>query len=223
MRRLVGVIPAAGRATRLQPLAGSKEVYPIARKPVLDYLVERMRAVEGAELRLVTRPDKADVIEAAQTRGIEVIEAEPPSVGASIHAGLRGLGHDDVVLLGFPDSLWNPVDGFVQLVELLGEAPVVLGLFHSLEAERSDVVEVTEDGRVERVHVKPAAPTSSLIWGCAAARAGDLETLERYDQPGFLFDELARRGNVRGVRFAGEFIDIGTLAGLRRAEERWPT
>jgi glucose-1-phosphate thymidylyltransferase len=176
--RVVGVIPAAGHATRLQPLVGSKEAYPIAGRPALDYLVERMRAVEGAELRLVTRPDKADVIEAARTRGIDVIEAAPPSLGASIRAGLREVGNDDVVLLGFPDSLWNPVEGYVRLIERLDDAPVVLGLFDSPDPERSDVVDAKAD-RVERVHVKPAQPPSSLIWGCGVARAGELELLER--------------------------------------------
>jgi glucose-1-phosphate thymidylyltransferase len=218
--RIVGVIPAAGHATRLQPLAGSKEVYPIAGRPVLDYLLERMRAVEGVELRVVTRPEKRDVVEAARARGAEVIEAEPPSVSESLLAGMTGLAGDDIVLLGFPDSLWEPVDGFTRLVERLKEAPVVLGLFESAEPERSDVVEVEEDGVIRRVHVKPAQPSGSTIWGCAAARAGGLAELGSHDQPGFLFDALARGGNVRGVRFPGEFLDIGTPAGLRRAQER---
>lgn len=219
--RIVGVIPAAGHAARLQPLEGSKEVYPIAGRPVLDYLVERMRAVDGAELRIVTRPDKRDVIEAAKARGLEVIEAKPTSVSASIAVGLSDVGNDDLVLLGFPDSLWEPVDGFAWLVERIEEAPVVLGLFESPEPERSDIVELGELDRVDRVQVKPTNPRGTLIWGCAAARAAELSALERYEQPGLLFDALARRGNVLGVRLPGEFIDIGTPGGLRRARECW--
>ena len=37
---IVGVIPAAGHATRLQPLSGSKEVLAVDGKPVIDYLVQ---------------------------------------------------------------------------------------------------------------------------------------------------------------------------------------
>ncbi len=37
---IVGVIPAAGRATRLQPLSSSKEVQPIGGRPVMDYLID---------------------------------------------------------------------------------------------------------------------------------------------------------------------------------------
>jgi len=40
---IVGVIPAAGHAIRLQPLSGSKELLEIGGRPVMDYLVERMR------------------------------------------------------------------------------------------------------------------------------------------------------------------------------------
>ena len=221
--RIVGVIPAAGHATRLQPLEGSKEVYPVAGRPVLDYLVERMRAVQGADVRIVTRPEKHDVIEAAKALELAVIQAEPESVSAAVAAGLRDVPDEDVVLLGFPDSLWEPVDGFVRLIERIEEAPVVLGLFRSPEPERSDVVELGARERIGRVRVKPVRPRGTLIWGCAAARRSELAELERYDQPGFLFDALARGGNVLGVRFPGEFIDIGTPEGLRLALERWPT
>ena len=60
---IVGVIPAAGRATRLQPLSLSKEVQPISGRPVMDYLLKRLQRGGCAELRVVTRPEKLDVIE----------------------------------------------------------------------------------------------------------------------------------------------------------------
>ena len=44
--RLVGVLPAAGHAERLQPLDGSKELLEIRGRPVLDYAVERLRAAD---------------------------------------------------------------------------------------------------------------------------------------------------------------------------------
>jgi NDP-sugar pyrophosphorylase family protein len=74
----VGVIPAAGRAERLQPLPCSKEVYPVGGRPVMDYVVERLRAADCRELRFVTRPDKADVVEHARELRAEVVMGEPP-------------------------------------------------------------------------------------------------------------------------------------------------
>lgn len=209
---VVGLIPAAGLAERLQPLEGSKEMLSVGGRPVMDALVERMREAAD-EIVVVTRPEKHDVIEHSRALGLRVVEGEPSSVSESL---LLGLGRADTVLVGFPDTIWEPVDGFVRLVAALEEADVALGVFESQEPERSDVVAL--DGvRVEAVDVKPDRPRSTLIWGCAAARADALAGLARHDQPGLLFDELAREGRVRAVRFAGAMIDIGTPEALARA------
>jgi len=216
--RVVGVLPAAGRAARLQPLTGSKEMLELAGRPVLEYAVVRLRAGGANEIRVVTRPDKDDLRTHALALELELVDAEPESLAASIAAGVERLAPDDAVLIDLPDSVWEPVDGFAQLVEALEPGTdVVLAVFRSAEPERGDVVEVDTDGAVHRVSVKPAEPTGDLVWGAAAARVSALGELRRYADPGQLFDELARGGRVRAVRFPGEFIDIGTKEGLARA------
>lgn len=187
-------------------------------RPVFDYIVERMRAVRPDEIRVVTRPDKTDVLDHARRLGLTTVEAEPPTLAASISAGLRGLDADDVVLVGLPDSLWEPVDGFAALLgKLAPGADVALGAFHSAEPERGDVVELVHADRVAAVHVKSSNPPGELVWGIAAARAGALSGLNGHSEPGHLFDELAREGRVHAVRFPGEFLDIGTKEALARA------
>jgi glucose-1-phosphate thymidylyltransferase len=217
----VGVIPAAGLARRLQPLPCSKEVYPVGGRPVMDYVVERLRAADCRELRIVTRPDKADVIEHAQELGAEVVLGEPPTLAASVALGLQGLADSDVVLVGLPDTLWEPIDGYVQLLQHLGEgADAVLGVFESDEPERSDVVVLDEQGAVRRVHVKEADPPGNLVWGCFASRVAALAGLERCPTPGHYFAGLAVAGTVRAVSFPGRMIDIGTPEALAAAEAR---
>jgi glucose-1-phosphate thymidylyltransferase len=216
--RVVGVLPAAGRAARLQPLAGSKELLELAGRPVLEYAVERLRAGGADEIRVVTRPDKDDVRAHALALRLDVVEAQPESLAASIAAGVEGLGPDDAVLIDLPDSVWESVDGFTKLVEAMEPGTdLVLAVFRSAEPERGDVVEVDADGAVHRVSVKPAEPAGDLVWGAAAARASALGALRRHADPGQLFDELARGGRVRAVRFPGEFIDIGTKEALALA------
>ena len=214
---VIGLIPAAGHAQRLQPLSGSKELLRVGGRPVMDYLVDRMRA-GGAELIVVvTRAEKEDVADHARSLDLEVVTGSPPSVSASL---LLGLEHDpeaEVCLLGFPDTLWEPRDGFVLLAERLGDdADIVLGVFESPEPERSDVV-VLDGARVASVDVKPSTPRSSLIWGCAAAKREALSALEAHAEPGDLFAELAAADLVRGVRLSGTMIDIGTEEALGRA------
>jgi glucose-1-phosphate thymidylyltransferase len=218
----VGVIPAAGYATRLQPLPLSKEVYPIGGKPVMDYLVERMLAVPDIELRVVTRPEKLDVVENAKRHGATVIEARPDSLAESLRAGLEGLQGDDTVLFGFPDSIWEPPEGYLRVLPLLESGwEVALGLFRAEDLSRYEPVLFEPSGRVTRIEFKPEQPSSSWIWGCAAAPARLLWPLEREQEPGRYFDSLCDDGLVGGVQL-GEYLDMGTADGLREALDSEP-
>ena len=134
----------------------------------------------------MTRPDKTDVLEHAQRLGLTTVEAEPPTLAASIAAGLRGLDADDVVLVGLPDSVWEPLDGFAALLEKVTPgADVALGAFRSSEPERGDVVELADGDRVAAVHVKSPNPPGELIWG-SPRRAGALSGLNGRSEPGHL-------------------------------------
>jgi NDP-sugar pyrophosphorylase family protein len=213
---IVGVVPAAGRAERLRGVIdGSKELLPIQGRPVIEHLLERLAPAD--EIRVVVRPAKRDLVEHLGGR-VTLVEGEPPTVAKSIALGLEGLDDDDVVLVGFPDTLFEPPDAFERLVDTLGgAADVALGVFWFAEPSRSDVLELEGD-RVLRVHVRPEQPGSDLVWGCFAARRGALVGLEEHDEPGELFDALARAGRVSAVVFESQLVDIGTpesLAGAR--------
>jgi NDP-sugar pyrophosphorylase family protein len=193
-------------------------------RPVIDHVVERMRAAPCAELRIVTRPEKRDVIEHAGSLGATLLLGEPETVSESVRLGLAGLDPADLALLGFPDSLWEPPNGFALLVDVLDEEhDVALGVFRSPEPERSDVVELQPSGEITAVHVKPERPASDRIWGCAAARVSALVGLAEHDEPGLLFGSLAAAGRVRGVAFPGDFVDIGTKASFARAQALYPS
>ena len=232
---VIGVIPAAGYATRLQgsPYAAvgvSKEMLVVRGRPVMAHLVERMRAAGCAEVRVVTRPDKRDVITFANGAGLGVVTGRPAHVVASVSLALNEptvLSADDVVLLGFPDTVWLPEDGFALLLQEMTAraADVVLGLFGSDEAARGDVVTLasTESaasvGQVRAIDVKPAAPTSRLIWGCAAMRVGALVGWDVETEPGRWFARLTSTGRVLGAYLSDDFVDIGTLEALARERE----
>ena len=210
-------MPAAGYATRLQPIEGSKEVYPIAGKPVMDYLVERMRAAGCSDIRVVTRPEKTDVIRHATAQGLRVVETYPESVSDSLLAGLFEVAEDTVVIFGFPDTIWEPRDGFSRLTAALtAECDVALGIFLGQEPQRSDVVVLDGSGRVTQIQVKPETPRSRLIWGCCAARAGVLEAMKGVDEPGHYFNSILHDRRVVGVHLSDDFIDIGTRERLEK-------
>jgi dTDP-glucose pyrophosphorylase len=216
----VGVVPAAGYATRMQPLTGSKEMYLIQGRPVMDYLIDRMERAECDDIRVVTRPEKADVIAHADQRNLSIVPAYPSSVSESLLAGLDGTDPDDVILFGFPDTIWEPPDGFLRLLARLEGYEVALGLFLGTEPERSDVVGFTTSGLVTSIDVKPGNPTTNWIWGCAAARRRALDALVDDPEPGVVFGYMSLRAEVVGVTLSASFVDIGTHEALREYLQR---
>ena len=214
----MGLVPAAGYGRRLQPSPHSKEVLPVLGKPVMTYLVERMRLAGAVEIRVVTRPEKKDVIDQARVLGAKVVHGHPESVGASFGMGMAGLEDDAIILLGFPDTIWYPEEGFRVLLEALHDRTrLALGLFETTEPNRSDVVMLDGDGLVSSVDVKPLHPRSRWLWGCAAGHAGLLRGLDGFAEPGHFFDWLCRRQPVAGIRLSAHWIDIGTPDALARS------
>ncbi len=221
---IVGIVPAAGYATRLQPLGCSKEVIPIDGKPVMDYLVERMRAGGATRVRVVTRAEKDDVIARADELGAETVLGNPETVSDSILAGTAGLRYDDIVLIGFPDTLWEPEDGYVSLVGAVAAGcEAALGLFRIAPSDlpRSDVVVFGPEDTIAGIEIKPAEPKSEWIWGIAAVRADTVAELGRAEWPGGFFDLLCREGrDVRGFALSDVWLDIGTKDALGIAHDR---
>ena len=217
---MIGILPAAGYATRLGPLPGSKELLEVRGLPVIEYLVRRLEAGGCTEIRVVTRADKTDLREYAEARGLRVLLGRPSHVGASVAIALDGLAPDAPVALGYPDTLWEPVDGFALLrQELDEEVDVVLGLFESPDAYRSDVVTVDESGRVTGIEVKPAEPPSMLIWGCLVARAGALADVAAFSEVSDSLRPLVARRRVGSLPLSDRWLDIGVPGALERAQE----
>ena len=74
LREIVGIIPAAGKATRVSPLPCSKEIFPIGfsnmedaqvirPKPVGQYLLEHFRRAGAKRAYIVLRKGKWDIPE----------------------------------------------------------------------------------------------------------------------------------------------------------------
>jgi glucose-1-phosphate thymidylyltransferase len=180
-------------------------------------MVERMELAGCREIRVVTRPEKDDLRIYAETRGLEVVLGHPAHIGESIALGLAGMA-DDVVALGFPDSIWDPVDGFAVLRDALEPpAAIVLGLFDFFDARRADVVVLDDAGRVRDIEVKPTAPTSTLIWGCLVARLDALRGIERAEWPSDHVRRFIASGSVAARYLSDRYVDIGTPEGLAHA------
>lgn len=182
---VVGLVPAAGMATRLQPFPFSKEVFPVGfalddktalprPKVAAQYLLEKFRAAGITTVFLVIKAGKWDIPNYFR---------EGDLIGLSLaYLVIAGsLGPPDTldraypfvaqkrVAFGFPDILFGPDDAYTRMIERQEDtgADVVLGLHVIEDPTVWDMVDCDEDGRVRDLVMKPASTTLTYGWCCA--------------------------------------------------------
>lgn len=179
-RPLVGLIPAAGTASRAGPLPCSKEVLPVGvlgpggdrPRVACEGLLDAMREGGAARAYVVLRAGKWD-IPAYLGTGDRV----GLPLAYLVNRGTAGVPHTldqahpfvdrATVLLGFPDIIVRaPEPVFPRLLDRLETtgAAAVLGLFPSSRPDKGDMVETDAEGRVRRVVVKSSTTDLRSAW-----------------------------------------------------------
>jgi len=186
LREIVGIIPAAGKATRMSPLPCSKEIFPIGfqsvedgrgvrPKPVGQYLLEYFRRAGAKRAYIVIRKGKWDIPEYFGDGSLldlpigylimNLPHGAPYTVDQA-YAFVR----DAIILFGFPDILIEPEDAYPRIVAHLEatNADVVLGLFPTEQPHLCDPIVFDEQGRIRDIIVKPAHSDLRFTWAVAA-------------------------------------------------------
>lgn len=231
-----GIIPAAGAGTRIQPLAFSKELLPVGSRfqdgverprAVSEHLVERMLLGGATRLCFVISREKADILSyyGGRIGPAEIayaVQPEPAGLCDAIFRALPLIARDETVLVGLPDTIWFPAQGYNELPD-----DVLSFLLFPVEQPQCFDAVVTDDaGFVEEIQVKQPAPRSRWVWGgfkMPGHVLRELHTLwcepERHDEYfGTLVNAwLARGGEAVGVRAGESYVDVGTLHGYRAA------
>ena len=178
----IGLIPAAGTADRIAPLPCSKELYPIgfqsigskwgARpKVVSQYLLEKMRIADTAEVYIVLRKGKWDIPEyfgdgkALSMRLAYLIMDLPFGVPYTLDQAYPFV-KDSMVVFGFPDIIFQPDNAFVQLLarQAVTNADIVLGIFPAHQPRKMDMVDVDANGRIREIQIKPDRTDLEFTW-----------------------------------------------------------
>jgi glucose-1-phosphate thymidylyltransferase len=231
-----GIIPAAGVGSRIQPLAFSKELLPVGcrldgererPRAVSEYLIERMVVGGATRICFVISPGKSDIVEyyGGQVSGADIcyaVQPQPRGLCDAIFRARPFIHGDDSVLVGLPDTVWFPENGF----SLLPDRGLSFLLFPVARPELFDAVETDGKGEVREIQVKRPDATSKWIWGAfklGAQVLGELEGLwlqrNRQDEYlGTLVNAWIRSGGqALGVRRGDSYVDVGTLGGYREA------
>jgi dTDP-glucose pyrophosphorylase len=234
---MLGIIPAAGAGTRIQPLAFSKELLPVGGRldgaierprAVSEYLVERLTIAGATKICFVISAGKSDILEyygggkLNSASFIFVVQPQPAGLCDAIFHAAPVVQRDEPVAIGLPDTIWFPDNGLTALPD----DQLSFLLFPVEEPQHFDAVVTDADGRVEEIQVKQADARSNWVWGAFKMPGSvfhELHQLWRTREPrdeyfGTLVNEyIARGGSAVGVRAGESYVDVGTLHGYREA------
>lgn len=180
---MVGIIPAAGGASRISPIPCSKEIFPVGSgdesgapsiKVAASYLLDSFVKAGVQQAYLIMRKGKWDI---PQYLGLGMPPdftlaylITEPTAGTHYTIDLAyPFVKDKIVLLGFPDVLFKPKHAYFALLAQQKQtgADVVLGLFKTNNPQKGDLVDVGLQKRVKRIVVKPKQTSLTLAWTIA--------------------------------------------------------
>jgi dTDP-glucose pyrophosphorylase len=231
-----GVIPAAGKGSRIQPLAFSKELLPVGSRldgdterplAVSEYLIERMIAGGATRICFVVSPGKTDILEYYGNRVYSAdvcytVQTEPKGLCDALFRALPFVAPDEQVLFGLPDTVWFPEEGFTYL----DDNRLSFLLFPVERPEFFDAVVTDTEARVLEIQVKQPAPGSNWVWGAFKMPVSIFSELNRLWLERDRSDEylgtlvnawIARGGRAFGVHAGERYVDVGTVHGYRQA------
>jgi glucose-1-phosphate thymidylyltransferase len=179
---VIGLIPAAGQATRIAPLPCSKELYPVGFRVVdrtrelrpkvaCHYTLEKMRRANITTAYIVLRSGKWDI--PAYLGDGALVDMSLAYLVLDSSAGVpftldqaTPFVGDRLVAFAFPDILFTPDDAFVQALshQATTGADVVLGAFPADDPARIDMLDVDENGRVHAIDIRPRHAASQTCW-----------------------------------------------------------
>jgi glucose-1-phosphate thymidylyltransferase len=231
-----GIVPAAGRGSRIQPLAFSKELLPVGSRrdngverpcAVSEYLLDRLVRGGVDKICFVIAPGKSDILEYysesyGTTTLAYVVQPSPAGLCDAIFRAAPLIAEQEHVAVGLPDTVWFPEDG----LSCLPDDRLSFLLFPVERPQLFDAVVVDHGGRVREVQVKRIDADSRWVWGAFKMPGAVFHALRRLWLTRERADEylgtlvnayLAQGGEAAGVKAGAAYVDVGTLHGYRAA------
>jgi glucose-1-phosphate thymidylyltransferase len=233
---MLGIVPAAGRGSRIQPLAFSKELLPVgarmcgeAQRPraVAEYVLERLVRGGADKICFVIGAGKSDILEYFGARFcgadlVYVVQPEPAGLCDALFRASALVRDDEPVAVGLPDTVWFPESGLARLPDDM----LSFLLFPVEHPELFDAVALDRSEQVIEIRVKQRDPGTDWIWGAFKMPGRVFRELhalwrarERCDEYiGTLVNAyIAGGGAAIGCKAGESYMDVGTLHGYHAA------
>ena len=234
------LILAAGYATRLRPLTDSvpKQLLPVGGRPMVDWILDKLREAEINDVHLVTNgrfagdfePWAAEAGVVVHNDGTDTNETRLGAIG-DIQFVQRNADLDDDLLVIAGDNLFDySLQDYIDFWRKRpGSSAVALYDAGDFElAKQYGIVTLDDDDRIVGFVEKPADPPTTLSATATYLYARDhallvdayLEGGNPPDQPGHFIAWLHRREPVYGYMATGGWYDIGDAGQLLEADNR---
>jgi glucose-1-phosphate thymidylyltransferase len=239
------VVLAAGYATRLRPVTNrvAKPLLPLAGRPMLDYLADKIDEVADVEaIHVVTNSRFAPDFEAwASSRsGRQPVRVHDDGTSSNADrlgaiGDLRfvieqaGLADEDLLVIAGDNLFDFSLEEYVRFWRSRGGSAIGVHDVGDLGLARQyGVVELDDADRVVSLVEKPERPATTLASIAAYLfPAEHVALVQQYlaegnapDQPGRFIVWLYPRVPVHGYRFEGDWLDIGDRSQLLEADNR---
>lgn len=235
-KNIVGLIPAAGTASRLGPLPCSKEIFPVGFKPtaekdasspkvVAHYLLEKMRLAGVDKVYIILRAGKWDI--PAYFGDGKMLDLHiaylmlglPFGVPYTLDQAYPFIA-DSIVVFGFPDILFQPQDAYIKLLAKQADtgADIVLGLFAAEQPHKMDMVELDADGGIHSIQIKPSQTQLRYTWIIAVWTSAFTHFMHQYVLTRYKTDFQAKPGQMthdQQEAYMGDIIQAGLENSIR--------
>jgi len=238
------IILCAGYATRLYPLTRDKPkpLLPVADKPILDYILEKIEEVPEIESVIIVTNNKfyQHFVEyqKASPKNLTIVndntESEQDRLGAigDAHFALQEGDVNDDVLVIAGDNLFDfSLKALVAMGKEKKSSVIALrDIGNPMKAAKKfGVVLLDKHNQIQEFEEKPEQPKSSLVSTCCYyLTAEDIALLKKFyqegkikDNPGDFITLLSTTKPVYGFSFTEDWFDIGSHEQYKEADRVW--
>jgi len=239
-----GVVPAAGKGERLEPLtlAMPKELIRVGHKPVIEHVIDNLKACDVRDVLVITGWKKGAVLDylgSGERLGVNIyyrVQDEQKGIAHAVNQARDWIGDEDFTVI-YGDNYFKPPENISKAVEFHRKkgALATLVLHPVKDPTRFGIVKVDQDGKVlamiEKPSLEEAEPykTDGVYYNIAGLVILNPKIFEYIDKtpPGRNNEiqmtdaiELMRKDGhpVYGFIFEGIRYDIGTFESLKDAD-----